>query len=646
MKVINQAHGERFAIYNADCVEALRGLPDSSVHYSIFSPPFASLYTYSASPRDIGNSRDYAEFTEHMGFMTGELLRVTKPGRLLSFHCMLLPTSKTRDGYIGLRDFRGDLIRAFNLGGWVFHSEVAIWKDPVTAMQRTKALGLLHKQIKKDAAMSRQGINDYLVTMRRPGENDEPVAHKDDPLGNDVEVWQRYASPVWAVAGEPDDEGMCRMTQDINPNETLQYRSAREDKDERHICLAEGSLVLTRERGYQPIEIVEPGEHVLTHHGRWRPVLARCCNGTKGTIRVQAQGVANLIATPDHKLYARVASGARAKELALKADPTWIQASKTTGSYLNLKLPPVEESELSAEEWWIVGRWLGDGHRGTRRTSGARGAGFGEFIVSCSHEEAPGLIERLGSHAGQVHKITATQITLRGLRHVVRETLDRCGEGAANKHLPGEAAALCQEKAEALLSGYLSADGHYVSRHDRHCSSSISRALLLGMSLVAMRARDVVASVYAGRPDRGGVICGRNVHMAQDWIFSFRGSNGYRKSGWIDELGSWRKVRKINDAGERRVWDLQVKEDESFTAEGCVVHNCPLQLEVIRRAVRLWTNPNDIVLSPFAGIGSEGVVSIEEGRRFVGVELKRSYYEQATRNLAEAENPRQASLFA
>lgn len=219
MNVLQQTVGDKFALYNADCIDVLRGMPDESIHYTVFSPPFASLYTYSASPRDLGNCRDHDEFFAHFRYLIPELYRVTKPGRLLSFHCMLLPTSKARDGIIGLTDFRGQLIRAFAECGWVHHSEVVIWKDPVTAMQRTKALGLLHKQIKKDSCMSRQGIPDYLITMRKPGDNPEPVSHTAEEFP--VQLWQQYASPVWM---------------DINPSDTLQYRSAREEEDERHIC--------------------------------------------------------------------------------------------------------------------------------------------------------------------------------------------------------------------------------------------------------------------------------------------------------------------------------------------------------------------------------------------------------------------------
>lgn len=221
MNVIDQVTTDHFSIYNADCIDVLRGMPDSSVHYSIFSPPFASLYTYSASPRDMGNCSTHEEFYAQFRYLVPELYRVMKPGRLLSFHCMLLPTSKARDGYIGLTDFRGELIRTFREVGWIHHSEVVIWKDPVTAMQRTKALGLLHKQIRKDSCMSRQGIPDYLITMRKPGDNPEPVSHTGEGDDIPVSMWQRFASPVWT---------------DIDQGDTLQRQSAREDDDEKHIC--------------------------------------------------------------------------------------------------------------------------------------------------------------------------------------------------------------------------------------------------------------------------------------------------------------------------------------------------------------------------------------------------------------------------
>ena len=213
------AEGKGWTVHLGDCVEVASEMPDNSIDFSVFSPPFASLYTYSNSDRDMGNCKSYSEFYEHFKYLVAQLFRITKPGRLLSFHCMNLQTSKFRDGVIGLHDFRGELTRMFVDAGWIFHSEVCIWKDPVTAMQRTKALGLLHKTIRKDSSMSRQGIPDYLVTMRKPGENAEHISHTHESFP--VEKWQRYASPVWM---------------DVNPTRTLQFRNARESDDERHIC--------------------------------------------------------------------------------------------------------------------------------------------------------------------------------------------------------------------------------------------------------------------------------------------------------------------------------------------------------------------------------------------------------------------------
>ena len=219
MQVKNQYIDDRMALYHGDSCEVLTEIPSDSVHFEIYSPPFASLYTYSNSERDLGNSKDKHEFYEHFEFIVKELYRILMPGRLMAVHCMNLPTSKSRDGFIGIDDFRGDLIRLYQDAGFIYHSEVCIWKDPVIAMQRTKALGLLHKQIKKDSSMCRQGIPDYLVVMRKPGDNPEPVTHTNESFP--VEIWQKYASPIWT---------------DINPSDTLQYRSARDTEDEKHIC--------------------------------------------------------------------------------------------------------------------------------------------------------------------------------------------------------------------------------------------------------------------------------------------------------------------------------------------------------------------------------------------------------------------------
>ena len=227
MNVLNQTIGERFALYNGDSVEVLKGIPENSIHYSITSIPFASLYTYSNSERDMGNCRSYGEFAEQYQYLGREWYRVMMPGRLVSIHCMNLPAMKERDGYIGMKDFRGDVIRWMESIGFIYHAEVCIWKDPVVEMQRTKALGLLHKQIKKDSAMSRMGIPDYLVTFRKPGENPERIEHTNEtyPVGH----WQQVAAPAWNEYASP-------VWWDINQSDTLNRNGAREEQDEKHIC--------------------------------------------------------------------------------------------------------------------------------------------------------------------------------------------------------------------------------------------------------------------------------------------------------------------------------------------------------------------------------------------------------------------------
>lgn len=206
-------------LHLGDCVDVTADLKDNSVGLSIFSPPFSSLYTYSASERDMGNAKSHGEFADHFRFLASDLFRVMMPGRHVCIHCFNIPLMKERDGVIGLKDFRGEIIRLFQDCGFVYHSEVVIWKDPVTQMQRTKALGLLHKTIRKDSSMSRMGLPDYVVVMRKSGDNPEPIPHDSDDFP--VSQWQRWASPIW---------------NDIEPNKTLNRDGARENDDERHIA--------------------------------------------------------------------------------------------------------------------------------------------------------------------------------------------------------------------------------------------------------------------------------------------------------------------------------------------------------------------------------------------------------------------------
>ena len=266
IKAVDQVVTDQYAIYQGDSCEVIRAIPSDSIHFGVHSPPFEGLYKFSNYDRDISNN-DGPAFWEHYAFLIQELHRVTKPGRLHSVHCMQLPMSKTRHGNIGMRDFRGEIIRAYEDAGWIFHSEVCIWKDPVVAQQRTKSIRLLHKQLTKDSSISGQGLADYVVTFRKKGDNEEAIqgmlkqwigadpnpddmAWADARAGHGIDVsreayerhakatisegrtpwpydqwvsilvWQRYASPVWM---------------DIDQTRTLQYRGGRDEKDEQHI---------------------------------------------------------------------------------------------------------------------------------------------------------------------------------------------------------------------------------------------------------------------------------------------------------------------------------------------------------------------------------------------------------------------------
>jgi len=226
MAVTDQKITERYAIYLGDCIEVMAKLKSESVHLSIYSPPFADLFVYSDDMRDMGNCSGMDEFIEHYKFMLTELVRVMRPGRIVAVHCSDLPTVKFKDGFIGLRDFPGDLIRAHMEVGFIYHSRVSVWKSPVVEMQRTKALGLLYKQLKKDSTKSRQGLPDYLIVFRTPGENLIPVEQNPDEFN--IDQWQDWASPVWM---------------DINQSNTLNVRMARVNEDERHLCPLQLDLI-------------------------------------------------------------------------------------------------------------------------------------------------------------------------------------------------------------------------------------------------------------------------------------------------------------------------------------------------------------------------------------------------------------------
>ena len=301
MAVKDQVVTNQYALYNGDACETLRTIPEHSIDMSLFSPPFADLYCYSDNPADLGNCRNYEEFFEHFGFVIRELIRLIKPGRLCVVHCIDIPAMKERDGYIGLKDFSGDIIRAFLSAGFIYHSRHIIWKDPLIEATRTKSIGLMHKQLCKDSAMCRAGLPDYLLAFRVPGENAIRVSHaegltqyhgKKDPGGDGVErshnIWRAYASPVWM---------------DIRQTLTLDARIAREPDDEKHLCPLQLDVI-----NRACVLWSNPGETVLTPFmGVGSEVYGAVLNGRRGIgIELKPsyyrQAVRNLASIADRRL--------------------------------------------------------------------------------------------------------------------------------------------------------------------------------------------------------------------------------------------------------------------------------------------------------------------------------------------------------
>lgn len=612
IKLINMTDVKEYKTDNChimlgDCVQLIKQVPDESIGFSIFSPPFAELYTYSDKLEDMGNSKDYKEFFTAFDFLVKEIYRVMWSGRNVAVHCMDLPIQKGKEGYIGLRDFSGMILKSFIDAGFIYHSRVTIWKNPVTEMQRTKALGLLHKQIGKDAAMCRVGIPDYLMVFRKDGDHEHPVHCKIN-----VDTWQKYASPVWM---------------DIDYSNTLNARAGREDEDEKHVCLSKGSLVLTK-RGYIPIENVEIGDETLTHLGRWKKIIAVQKTGeNEDVIKVYAQGVANLICTPTHKIYARDRKFFGRKKT-LCSDINWYEAQSLEGKYVSLQLPPIEESELTKDECWIIGRYVADGHLDSRKH---------QFFISVGKEKYQHFINMAGKYIGAVNDKTKEcntyQIGLKNLSNICRDVMFKIGIGAMNKVIPSDIMSLNKELSKYFLDGYLSGDGCLIN--GKIYSTSVSRSLLLGIAIVAQRVYGKAASVYKGRDERYGIISGRTIHCNTEWNFCL--SNKYCFSK-IDEKGNaWKPVKRIEEYGKADVYNITVEDDHSYTAEGCVVKNCPLQLDTIQRAITLWSNEGDTVLTPFMGIGSEVYQSILQNRYGIGFELKDSYFTEAVKNIKRAE---------
>lgn len=219
VKCLGEQHGDRWSAYHGDCVDVMRQIPEACIDFSVYSPPFGSLFVYSDSQCDMGNSGSDGDFGEHYAFSIREKLRITKPGRLTAVHCSDLPRTKWRDGAVGIKDFSGQIVALHEAAGWILHGRRTIWRCPVVEMTRTKHVGLLYKQLRKDSSKSRGGMPDYLLTFIKPGDNAAPISHTPEEFP--LEQWQEWASPVW-------------MT--VNQTNVLNVKGVRDEKDERHLC--------------------------------------------------------------------------------------------------------------------------------------------------------------------------------------------------------------------------------------------------------------------------------------------------------------------------------------------------------------------------------------------------------------------------
>lgn len=604
---------DKVLLMKGDTTIEIKRIPDNSVDLIIFSPPFSSLFTYSNYIHDMGNNESHEDFFKQYAFLLKELYRILKPGRLMCCHTKDLGVYKNSSGYTGMYDFTGEHTRHVLESGFKLHSKVTIWTDPVLEMQRTKTQRLLYKQVTTDSSKTGIGMAEYLTIFKKWDGNEEDW----EPIVNlnksnfPLDVWQKWASPVWM---------------DIKRTDVLNGKEGTAQGDEKHICLAKGSLILTK-RGYIPIEEVEVGDETLTHKGRWRKIIAKALTQKNAeVVQIHAIGVPNLICTPTHKIYARDREMNWRKQLV--SEPRWVEAKGLRGKYVNQKLPAEVRREISDTELWLIGRWVADGH------IDARGHQYFLSIGSAKWDEFTTKIP--GDFIGAIHDKTQEcntyQVGLKGLSQTARNILSKCGRGAANKVLPTELISLPKDQASVFLDGYMAGD--VCDLNGKKFFSSTSRALLLGISLMIQRVYGKQMAIYAGRDERESQIRGRKIRSRQEWVGTLSPNYGYTK---FDDEGSWKPVRNITKSDNVDVYNIEVEEDHSYTAEGCIVKNCPLQLEVIHRLVNLWSNEGEVVFTPFLGIGSEIYMAVKNNRRGIGCELKDSYFATAVKNIKKAE---------
>lgn len=678
-----EVSGKYYKAVNNDCILETEQMPDNSVDLIVTSIPFSNHYEYTATYNDFGHNQNTQRFFEQMNYLTPNLLRILRPGRVFACHVKdrVLFGNATGTGMPTMEPFHAMCIKHYMEHGFMYFGMITVVTDVVRENNQTYRLGWTEQC--KDGTKMGVGCPEYILLFRKLP-TDTSRAYADVPVTKDKAdytraQWQIDAHGFWrssgnrlltkaelqsipvdnlqavyrkysrenvysyeehvALAKRLDENGKLPASfmvvapgswnmdvwDDINRMRTLNTSQSRK-RAQMHVCLAKGSLILTRS-GYKPIEAVEIGDMVLTHKGNWKPVIAKRCTGINPVIQTKAQGVANLITTPDHKLWARVTDKVRVKDYMQKTEPAWIEAQNCKGGYVNLKLPAVEENDLTLQEWWIVGRYLADGHKGTR----------GDYFISVGKDKIEEFKIKAAGYFGTNRDGTARQYRLKNLPEHLKKMLEACGRGASNKQVPLAGICANQAEAQALLDGYLSGDGNRTG--NAVSATSVSRALLLGMAMVAQRAHGVIASVFKGKPAGKTVIEGREVNTLQGWVMSWRESTHHREGIILDD-GAWKKVREPIACGEAETWSIQVADDASYTAEGCIVKNCPLQLDIVERLINRYSNPGDVVLDPFGGLMTVPLVAVQKERFGIGIELSADYFRDGVGYLQTAEMQR------
>lgn len=678
-----EVSGKYYKAVNNDCILETENMPDNSVDLIVTSIPFSNHYEYTATYNDFGHNQNTQRFFEQMNYLTPNLLRILRPGRVFACHVKdrVLFGNATGTGMPTMEPFHAMCIKHYMEHGFMYFGMITVVTDVVRENNQTYRLGWTEQC--KDGTKMGVGCPEYILLFRKLP-TDTSRAYADVPVTKDKAdytraQWQIDAHGFWrssgnrlltkaelqsipvdnlqavyrkysresvysyeehvALAKRLDENGKLPASfmvvapgswnmdvwDDINRMRTLNTSQSRK-RAQMHVCLAKGSLILTR-AGYKPIEAVEIGDMVLTHKGNWKPVIAKRCTGINQVIQTKAQGVANLITTPDHKLWARKTDKVRAKDYMQKTEPAWIEAQNCKGGYVNLKLPAVEENDLTLQEWWIVGRYLADGHKGTR----------GDYFISVGKGKIEEFEVKAAGYFGTSRQVTARQYRLKNLPEHLKSVLEACGKGAVNKQVPITGICANQAEAQALLDGYLSGDGSKTG--NAISATSVSRALLLGMAMVAQRAHGVIASVFKGKPAGKAVIEGREVNTLQEWVMSWRESTHHHEGIILDD-GAWKKVREPIKCGEAETWSIQVDDDASYTAEGCIVKNCPLQLDIVERLINRYSNPGDVVLDPFGGLMTVPLVAVQKERFGIGIELSADYFRDGVGYLQTAEMQR------